>query len=65
MTWPALQHLPDEGLLFTDEDGHADVLVLSVTAFSPGVGQFGAGDIYHAAALVQHLFSGSWKARHG
>ena len=61
MTWPALQHLPDEGLLFTDTDGHVDVLVLSVTAFSP----FGAGDIYHAAALVQHLFSGSWKAQHG
>lgn len=65
MTWPDLQNVPNEGVLYTDSDGYADVLVLSVTGFSPGVGQFGAGDIYHASALVHHLFSGSWKAQHG
>ena len=56
-----LRHLPDSGILY----GDSDVLVLSVTAFSPGVGNFGAGDINHAAALVHHAFSGSWKAQHG
>merc|ERR1711939_86269 len=60
-TWPDLRNLPDQGVMY----GKADVLVLSVTAFSPGVGNFGAGDVNHASALVQHRFSGSWKAQHG
>lgn len=61
VTWPALRHLPPEGILFGHEGMPADVLVLSVTAFSPGVGQFGSGDIKSEAALVQHLFAGTWK----
>ena len=60
-TWPDLRNLPQEGRMFGDND----VLVLSVTAFSPGVGQFGAGDTTHDAALVWHQFSGSWKKEHG
>lgn len=61
VTWPALRHLSNEGILFGHEGVPADVLVLSVTAFSPGVGQFGSGDVKSEAALVQHLFAGSWK----
>ncbi|KAK9447402.1 nucleotide-diphospho-sugar transferase [Limtongia smithiae] len=38
-----------------------DVLVLPITAFSPGVNTMGAGQISHPHALVQHTFEGSWK----
>lgn len=51
--------------MFADNQTGADVLVLSVTAFSPGVGLFNAGSVDHVAALVQHLFKGSWKAQWG
>jgi alpha 1,6-mannosyltransferase len=61
VTWPSLRHVPNEGILFGHEGVPADVLVLSVTAFSPGVGNFGSGDVKSEAALVQHFFSGSWK----
>ncbi|ODV89737.1 glycosyltransferase family 32 protein [Tortispora caseinolytica NRRL Y-17796] len=39
----------------------ADVLVLPITSFSPGVKQMGAQDIDHPLAFVQHVFEGSWK----
>lgn len=61
VTWPDLRHLPPEGKMFGDENMPSDVLVLSITAFSPGVGQFGSGDVKSEAALVQHFFAGSWK----
>jgi alpha 1,6-mannosyltransferase len=38
-----------------------DVVVLPVTGFSPGGGNFGAGDVDDPQAMVQHLFRGSWK----
>ncbi|EPS37791.1 hypothetical protein H072_8468 [Dactylellina haptotyla CBS 200.50] len=38
-----------------------DVVVLPVTSFSPGVGQFGAGEDDDPQAYVKHLFEGSWK----
>ncbi|KAK9894857.1 glycosyltransferase family 32 protein [Cystobasidium minutum MCA 4210] len=60
-TWPDLRDVPEEGVLFGDEATPADVLVLSVTAFSPGVGNFGSKSISSESALVQHLFAGSWR----
>lgn len=38
-----------------------DVMVLPITSFSPGVGQMEAGPTDDPMALVEHLFSGSWK----
>ncbi|KAG8852235.1 membrane-bound alpha-1,6- mannosyltransferase Initiation-specific [Tulasnella sp. 330] len=38
-----------------------DVAILPVTGFSPGVGQFGAGEMYDPQAMVHHRFAGSWK----
>ncbi|EWC48124.1 hypothetical protein DRE_02703 [Drechslerella stenobrocha 248] len=38
-----------------------DVVVLPVTSFSPGVGQFGAGEDDDPQAFVKHLFEGTWK----
>nr|OQO29850.1 hypothetical protein B0A51_02008 [Rachicladosporium sp. CCFEE 5018] len=35
-----------------------DVIVLPITAFSPGVGQMGAGEVDDPQALVQHAFEG-------
>jgi len=57
VTWPMLRNIPDEGVMF----GNADVLVVPITGFSPGVGQFGAGDELHVSALVKHYFAGSWR----
>lgn len=37
-----------------------DLLVLPITAFSPGVGHMGAGDASDPEARVQHGFRGSW-----
>jgi alpha 1,6-mannosyltransferase len=39
----------------------ADVLVLPVTGFSPGVGQFGAAEQTDGLAMVWHQFRGSWR----
>ncbi|EEB09558.1 alpha-1,6-mannosyltransferase Och1 [Schizosaccharomyces japonicus yFS275] len=39
-----------------------DVLVLPITAFSPGVGHMNSKSFDHPSALVRHHFSGSWKA---
>ncbi|TYJ52494.1 hypothetical protein B9479_006888 [Cryptococcus floricola] len=41
-----------------------DVLILPVTGFSPGVGNFGAQQRGHPQAMVEHGFAGSWKT-HG
>ncbi|OCF58527.1 hypothetical protein L486_04560 [Kwoniella mangroviensis CBS 10435] len=38
-----------------------DVVILPVTGFSPGVGNFGAQGSFHHEAMVQHDFAGSWK----
>lgn len=38
-----------------------DVVVLPITAFSPGVGQMGAGEYDDPMAFVRHEFEGSWK----
>ncbi|WWC92083.1 uncharacterized protein L201_007037 [Kwoniella dendrophila CBS 6074] len=38
-----------------------DVVVLPVTGFSPGVGNFGAQMSSHHQAMVEHAFAGSWK----
>ncbi|SMN22494.1 similar to Saccharomyces cerevisiae YGL038C OCH1 Mannosyltransferase of the cis-Golgi apparatus [Maudiozyma saulgeensis] len=38
-----------------------DVMVLPITAFSPGVGQMEARGVDDPMALVEHLFSGTWK----
>lgn len=38
-----------------------DVLALSITGFSPGVGHMGSEGIYHPDAKVQHTFLSSWK----
>ncbi|KAK6359874.1 membrane-bound alpha-1,6- mannosyltransferase Initiation-specific [Orbilia brochopaga] len=38
-----------------------DVVVLPITSFSPGVGQFGAGEDDDPQAFVKHLFEGTWK----
>ncbi|KAK6360457.1 membrane-bound alpha-1,6- mannosyltransferase Initiation-specific [Orbilia blumenaviensis] len=38
-----------------------DVVVLPVTSFSPGVGNFGAGDDDDPQAFVKHMFEGTWK----
>ncbi|WVF68134.1 hypothetical protein IAT40_002897 [Kwoniella sp. CBS 6097] len=38
-----------------------DVVILPVTGFSPGVGNFGAQQPSHSQAMVEHLFAGSWK----
>ena len=35
-----------------------DVVVLPITAFSPGVGQMGAGDDDDPMAMVKHNFEG-------
>ncbi|KXZ54027.1 hypothetical protein GPECTOR_5g137 [Gonium pectorale] len=48
-----------EGLTYGSVAG--DVLVLPITAFSPGVGHMGAGPVNHPEARVQHLFGGSWR----
>ncbi|KAM0718366.1 hypothetical protein Q7P37_005436 [Cladosporium fusiforme] len=38
-----------------------DVVVLPITAFSPGVGQMGAGEDDDPMAMVKHNFEGTWK----
>lgn len=38
------------------------ITILPVTGFSPGVGNFGAGEPSDEQAMVQHNFKGSWKA---
>ena len=38
-----------------------DILVMPITAFSPGVGHMGSKSIYDKNALVNHLFAGEWK----
>jgi len=38
-----------------------DIVVLPVTAFSPGVGIFGSEEPEDEQALVHHLFAGTWK----
>ncbi|EIW69886.1 hypothetical protein TREMEDRAFT_61657 [Tremella mesenterica DSM 1558] len=38
-----------------------DVMVLPVTGFSPGVGNFGSEPAWHPQAMVEHKFEGSWK----
>ncbi|ORX41208.1 hypothetical protein BD324DRAFT_613641 [Kockovaella imperatae] len=38
-----------------------DVVVLPVTGFSPGVGNFGAKWAWDEQAMVEHKFKGSWK----
>ncbi|PNH07693.1 Initiation-specific alpha-1,6-mannosyltransferase [Tetrabaena socialis] len=38
-----------------------DLLLLPITAFSPGVGHMGAGAVVDPEARVQHMFSGSWR----
>ncbi|WWC65436.1 uncharacterized protein I303_108054 [Kwoniella dejecticola CBS 10117] len=40
-----------------------DVVVLPVTGFSPGVGNFGAQMNTHPQAMVEHKFAGSWKEK--
>ncbi|KAK8850357.1 hypothetical protein IAR55_004275 [Kwoniella newhampshirensis] len=55
------------GLLWTDLRGLqeplriGDVVVLPVTGFSPGVGNFGSQGPWHREAMVEHKFAGSWK----
>ncbi|KAF8610649.1 hypothetical protein BDV93DRAFT_601630 [Ceratobasidium sp. AG-I] len=55
ITWPALKNLRKPVRI-------RDAMVLPVTAFSPGVGLFGAGETTDPEAMVQHLFAGSWKS---
>ncbi|WVQ85821.1 hypothetical protein IAT38_007989 [Cryptococcus sp. DSM 104549] len=38
-----------------------DVVMLPVTGFSPGVGNFGSQHPLHREAMVEHKFAGSWK----
>ncbi|KIR51471.1 alpha 1,6-mannosyltransferase [Cryptococcus gattii Ru294] len=38
-----------------------DVVILPVTGFSPGVGNFGSQHRTHREAMVEHRFAGSWK----
>ncbi|WVQ95719.1 hypothetical protein IAU59_002818 [Kwoniella sp. CBS 9459] len=55
------------GVLWTDLRGLreplrvGDVVILPVTGFSPGVGNFGAQQASHRQAMVEHRFAGSWK----
>lgn len=46
--WNQLRSLPIEGLRI------GDVLILSITAFSPGVGHMGAESVDHPGAFVKH-----------
>ncbi|CAG8948885.1 hypothetical protein HYFRA_00002009 [Hymenoscyphus fraxineus] len=41
-----------------------DVVVLPITAFSPGVQQMGAGEYDDPGAFVKHEFEGTWKPEH-
>lgn len=41
-----------------------DVLILPITSFGAGLAHSNAGDIDDEAALVQHLFAGTWKGDH-
>ncbi|WVR08436.1 hypothetical protein IAU60_005491 [Kwoniella sp. DSM 27419] len=55
------------GVLWTDLRGIreplriGDVVILPVTGFSPGVGNFGSQPRTDPQAMVEHLFAGSWK----
>nr|XP_019007986.1 uncharacterized protein I206_07154 [Kwoniella pini CBS 10737]OCF46767.1 hypothetical protein I206_07154 [Kwoniella pini CBS 10737] len=40
-----------------------DVVILPITGFSPGVGNFGAQMSNHPQAMVEHKFAGSWKEK--
>lgn len=54
ITWESFTGLTDPKLV-------ADVMILPITSFSPGVGQMGAQSIHHALAYVQHIFLSTWK----
>ena len=41
-----------------------NVLVLPVTSFGAGIGHSGAGEVTDPAALVHHMFAGTWKGDH-
>ncbi|MDI1487095.1 MAG: hypothetical protein OHK93_006363 [Ramalina farinacea] len=41
-----------------------NVLVLPVTSFGAGLGHSGAGEVTDPAALVHHMFAGTWKGDH-
>ncbi|KAK4688270.1 hypothetical protein P7C73_g1849, partial [Tremellales sp. Uapishka_1] len=55
------------GVMWTDLRGIqeplriGDVVILPVTGFSPGVGNFGSQVPMHRQAMVEHKFRGSWK----
>lgn len=42
-----------------------DVVILPVTGFSPGVGNFGSESRWDSQAMVEHNFEGSWKTKEG
>lgn len=62
LRWYDLRALGEDGMRPNVGDEFGDVKVLSVTGFSPGIGQFGAGQTEDRAAMVLHAFRGSWKA---
>lgn len=54
MTWPIAKNLRRPLRA-------QDVVILPVTAFSPGVGMFGSEEPLDEQALVHHLFAGTWR----
>ncbi|GAO51798.1 hypothetical protein G7K_5889-t1 [Saitoella complicata NRRL Y-17804] len=52
--WKPFAALPDRKKV-------GDVVVLPITAFSPGMGHMGSKDVGDAMAMVKHEFEGSWK----
>jgi len=57
LQWPALKDLKRPLRVH-------DMVILSVTGFSPGVGLFNAGEVDDPQAMVHHMFAGSWKHDH-